>query len=83
MYNFNFYLPIKIVTVGFEENRIDVVMYWRLIVDITHNAIDIYKRHVFRTTCSTHKSNAWLNVRAQRIKAVILMGDWLMSTCVY
>ena len=42
MYNFNFYIPIKIVIVGFEENRIDVAMYWRLIVDITHNSNDIY-----------------------------------------
>jgi hypothetical protein len=58
-YNIVWYNLIKIVIVGFEENRIDVVMYWRLIVVIAHNAIDIYKRHVFRTTCSTHKSNAW------------------------
>ena len=72
MYNFYFYLPIKIDIIGFAENRIDWTMYWRLIVDTTHN--DIYKRQVVRTACSMPKINGFIG-DAQRSKAIIIVDD--------
>jgi len=55
-------------------------MYWRLIVDTTHN--DIYKRQVVRTACSTPKINGFIG-DAQRTKAIIIVDDGFICLPVY